>query len=265
MSMAEWKLGNAATCPRDKKYFFAHFPRSWSMFSCGVPRSPLKKKKRQRLVRLPVLPFRQIACLGLCYLPARRRERRWHSMHFSQEAGQAEVTGRAQTRRQGRSPTVYWVVSSFKGKHGDWGMMTRTVGKSLNLSEPQSWNLPNGNDTYSTYSCELSHRHEIHFTQGQILWNITSCLPLTSLFLPDLSPVLGSHWFQQSWCCRPCVRQKRKQIRKWKSMIPYHISQAYSQNPQLDQTTFFLGDLCLKSILSLNLHVPMGPTWMPTY
>lgn len=34
------------------------------MFSCGVPSSPLKKIWK-RLVRLPVLSFRQIAYLGL--------------------------------------------------------------------------------------------------------------------------------------------------------------------------------------------------------
>lgn len=72
-------------------------------------------------------------------------------------------------------------------------MMARTLGKSLNLFEPQSCNLPNGNDICSTYYCELSHRHEIHFAKCKILWGITSCLPLTSLFLPDLSLILGSH------------------------------------------------------------------------
>lgn len=138
------KLGSAATCPSDKKYFFAqaHFTRSWSMFSRGVPRSPLKqnktKKKHEEAGQTPS-PFLQADCLPgpLSYLTARWREGRWHSMHFSQEAGRAEVTGRAQTRRQGVS-RVYWVVSSFKGKHGEteawWLELWASPWTSLSLS-----------------------------------------------------------------------------------------------------------------------------------
>lgn len=48
-------------------------------------------------------------------------------------------------------------------------MMAGTLGKSPTLSEPQSCNLPNENDTCPTYFCELSHRHEIQFTKCRIL------------------------------------------------------------------------------------------------
>lgn len=183
----------------------------------------------KRLVRLPVLSFRQIAYMCLCYLTARWREGGGTPfIYFSREAGQAEVAGRAQTRRQG-VPWVYWVVSWFKGKHGEteaWWLelwASPWTSLSLNLVIYQMETTP------APHITEFSHRHEIHFSKSKILWGITSCLPLTSLFLPDLSLILGSHWFQQSWCCRPCVRQKMKQTRKWKSMIPYPISQAYSQ------------------------------------
>lgn len=65
-------------------------------------------------------------------------------------------------------------------------MMARTLGKSLNLFEPQSYNLSDGNDTCSTYYCELSHRHEIHFAKCKILWGITS-LPTTNITIPTRS------------------------------------------------------------------------------
>lgn len=80
-----------------------------------------KKRKRHVIIEFQSCPQADGLREPLSYLSARWREGMWPSVHFSQEAGQGEVTGRAWTRRQGvwvqTSGLPMGVLGGFRGEH----------------------------------------------------------------------------------------------------------------------------------------------------
>lgn len=166
--MENW--GTQLLVSQTKKYFFAqaYFMRSPSTFSQGILSCPLKNRRGWSEFQ-SFLSGRRPTWAS--QLPPSKMEGKGCGTDAFLSGSRPSWSNRKGTDQKAESPMgLMSGVLVQRKTWGNWDLMARTLGKSLNHSGPQSYNLPNEN-TYRTYYCELRT-------------GITNILTITNVIIP---------------------------------------------------------------------------------